>query len=624
MLNDFNHKLVLQHGLITLAIYILVFSLFRSHTRLLRHTTVIDIFNLLVATTTSCTILVIFSIISRYAGWNAIFIIPLSILIIHYLLISVLLLLLRLAVKLFFLLLTTSTDTKKRVLIYGAGAAGIIVKRVIQSDVKSGYQIAGFLDDNKKLHGKKLNGFPVINPTVLSESYLKSNKIKTLIFAIKEISPEDKSLIVRSLLDLGLEVLDTPPLESWLDGQLQINQIRKVKLEDLLGREPIKLDMKKIEKGLHNKTILITGAAGSIGSEIVRQITRFSTKKLILVDQAETPVFHMGNELKANFGNFPAQLILADITHPEKLELIFREHRPEVVFHAAAYKHVPLMEENPHEAIRVNIGGTKNLVSLSVQYDVQKFVMISSDKAVNPTNIMGASKRVCEMIVQMKAQQKENKTQFVITRFGNVLGSNGSVIPLFTKQIEEGGPLTVTHPEITRYFMTIPEACQLVLEAGFMGKDNEIYVFDMGNPVRITDLANQMIRLSGLVPGKDIKIEYTGLRPGEKLFEELLTDNENTLATHHPKIKIARVESFNNKEALSRINTLLKNLYSLSKEEVISFFRELVPEYRSNNNQIDGAMEYTKPNNTKKTDKTGLIVKHTKGSEVLVKNTIPK
>jgi FlaA1/EpsC-like NDP-sugar epimerase len=581
--SDFNHSLALQHSLLTVSGYMLIFIIFRSYTRLLRHTTIIDIFNLLMATTCSGALLIILSAISSRVGWSSAISIPLSIIIIHYLLIAVFLFSVRIAIKLFFLLITTSNVEKKRVLIYGAGAAGVIVKRVIQSDVQGGYQIAGFLDENKNLQGKKLNGIAVYNPAILSESFLKRNRISTLIFAIKDISPLDKSRIVRSTIDFGLEVLDTPPVESWLDGQLQMSQIKKVKLEDLLGRDPIQLDMKRIEKGLHDKTILVTGAAGSIGSEIVRQLTPFSIKKLILIDQAETPMFHLENELKANFGKCPVQMILADITQPDKMELIFQEHHPEVVFHAAAYKHVPLMEENPHEAIRVNIGGTKNITRLSVQYGVKKFVMISSDKAVNPTNVMGASKRVCEMIVQMKAQQAGNKTQFVITRFGNVLGSNGSVIPIFTKQIEEGGPITVTHPEVTRYFMTIPEACQLVLEAGFMGKDNEIFVFDMGKPVRITDLANQMIRLSGLVPEKDIKVVYSGLRPGEKLYEELLTDNENTVATHHPKIKIAKVESFNNKEMLFRINDLLKNLYSLSKQEAVELFRELVPEYKSNN-----------------------------------------
>ena len=280
-------------------------------------------------------------------------------------------------------------------------------------------------------------------------------------------------------------------------------------------------------------------------------------------------------------------MYLADVTNASKMELIFKEFHPEIVFHAAAYKHVPLMEENPHEALRVNVGGTKLITELSVKYGVEKFVMISSDKSVNPSSVMGASKRVCEMIVQSRVQQAEGNTQFVITRFGNVLGSNGSVIPLFTKQIEEGGPVKVTHPEITRYFMTIPEACELVLEAGFMGKGGEIFVFDMGLPIKIADLARQMIQLSGLVPGKDIKIEYTGLRPGEKLYEELLTDKENTLPTHHPKIKIAQVEKFDYSVLLSRIDLLIRNEYLLSNQEVVGLFKEIVPEFKSSNGKYN-------------------------------------
>ena len=385
-----------------------------------------------------------------------------------------------------------------------------------------------------------------------------------------------------------ISILETPAIENWLNGQLEVKQLEKVKLEDLLGREPIRLDMDLIRKGLMRKTIMVTGAAGSIGSEIIRQLSRFVTHNIILVDQAETPIFHLENELRSRFLHVRFKTQLGDITNVERMETIFNRYKPEIVFHAAAYKHVPLMEENPHEALRVNVGGTRILVELSVKYGVKKFVMISSDKSVNPTNIMGASKRLCEMLIQTKSMIKGINTQFVITRFGNVLGSNGSVIPLFKKQIEDGGPITVTHPEIKRYFMTIPEACQLVLEAGFIGKGGEIFVFDMGEPLKIVDIAINMIRLSGLEPGKDIKIEFTGLRPGEKLYEELLSTSEEILPTPHEKIKIAKVERNDFRSEILRVITSLKDMYSLSEEEVISLFETLVPEYKESKETSNG------------------------------------
>jgi FlaA1/EpsC-like NDP-sugar epimerase len=591
VLEDFSYRMAVNQALIALCVYAAFALAFRPFSGLIRHTTIIDIFHVLVSTSFSLVALLSLTYFSRMMGWSENLNIPISIILIHFVTITLYLFFVRIVIKIVYQLITSPSGDKKRVLIFGAGALGVIVKRLIQSDVKSEYQIAGFLDNDKKLQGKKINGIPVFNPKILSEEFLNKHKVVTLIFAINDISPSEKSEIIRSALNLGIEVRETPSVDTWLNGKLQIKQIQKVKLEDLLGRDPIKLNMKRISIGLTGKTILVTGAAGSIGSEIVRQLIRFNIKKLILVDQAETPVFQLEHELQAKCNDIIVELILADVTNFEKMEQVFQEYHPEIVFHAAAYKHVPLMEQNPHEAIRVNVGGIRIITDLSVLYGVKKFVMISTDKAVNPTNVMGASKRVCEMIVQMKAQQKGTKTQFVITRFGNVLGSNGSVIPIFSKQILEGGPITVTHPEITRYFMTIPEACQLVLEAGFMGKGGEIFVFEMGKPVKIADLAHQMIRLSGLVPGKDIKVVFSGLRPGEKLHEELLAENENTLPTHHPKIKIARVQSFDNKDLITRINTLGKNLYSLSKQEVIDFLVQYVPEFNSTNQTYNGKPE---------------------------------
>ncbi|MDX9724971.1 MAG: nucleoside-diphosphate sugar epimerase/dehydratase [Bacteroidales bacterium] len=474
-------------------------------------------------------------------------------------------------------------------MIYGAGDMGFIVKRVLLSDPRGGFKVFGFIDDSRRLQGKKINGIQVFNPDILSLGFISKYKIETLIIAIRNLSPVKKSQIIQKAIDCNLEILETPAIEKWLNGELEVKQLQKVKLEDLLGREPIKLNMELIGKGLSKKTILVTGAAGSIGSEIVRQLSRFMTHQIILVDQAETPTFHLENELRKKYSHVRFTTQLGDITNSEQMELLFIKYQPEVVFHAAAYKHVPMMEQNPHEAVRVNVGGTRLLTELSVKYGVRKFVMISSDKSVNPTNIMGASKRVCEMIVQTKSLKPGVKTQFVITRFGNVLGSNGSVIPLFAKQIEDGGPVTVTHPEITRYFMTIPEACELVLEAGFMGKGGEIFVFDMGKPVKIDDLARNMIRLSGFEPERDIRIVYTGLRPGEKLYEELLSGGEELLPTFHEKIKIAKVERNDYRKEVLKAMVCLRNLYQMSEKEVIELFEELVPEYKLSKEKTNGA-----------------------------------
>jgi FlaA1/EpsC-like NDP-sugar epimerase len=582
-LGDFSLNHALHQAILATITYAAISLFSQSYAGLIRHTTIIDIFNVFITTTATLMLLLALSLVGRNVGWSENLIIPISIILIHYILLTLWLTVVRILIKILFMLITSSTDNKKRILIYGAGDLGVIVKRMIDSDIKGIYQVAAFLDDNKRLQGKKLNEIPVYSFGKINRKFLEKNKIGALIFAINNFPADKKSKIIRKALELELEILQTPSPDTWLNGRLQIQQIEKVKLEDLLGRDPIKLNMSLIEKGLNRKTILVTGAGGSIGSEIVRQLTRFKMKNLILVDQAETPMFNLENELRAVNRYCPMVIIIADVTHQMKMEHIFYDYHPEVVFHAAAYKHVPLMEENPHEAIRVNVGGTKIMTELAIKYDVKKFVMISTDKAVNPSNVMGASKRICEMIVQFKAQKPNNSCQFIVTRFGNVLGSNGSVIPIFTRQIENGGPVTVTHPEMTRYFMTIPEACQLVLEAGFMGKGGEIFVFDMGKPVKITDLAIQMIRLTGLVPEKDIKIVYTGLRPGEKLYEELLADRELTRPTHHPKIKIARVEDLNKTEILPRIEALLNNLYSFSGSEVVNYIRLLVPEYKSTN-----------------------------------------
>lgn len=580
-----NFAIAINHGLIVLFVYSVFSIVFRSYSGLLRHTTLTDISHVFIVTTVSTAFLLLITVGSRSFGWGNNLEIPLSIILIHFVAITVVLFFERVFVKVVFRFATTSLKDTRNVLIYGAGELGFVVKRVILSDARDGFTVKGFIDNDKNLQGKKINGIPVYDFSAVSSDFVAKNKIESLILADDKITIQEKSRIIRFAIKLGLETLETPEVDKWLNGQLNARHFQRVKLEDLLGRDPIKLNMGLIKDGLHNKTILITGAAGSIGSEIVRQLARFNSKKVILVDQAETPVFYIEKELREKFIDLQFQLLLADVTNIEKMDNIFREFQPDIVFHAAAYKHVSLMEENPHEAIRVNVGGTKVLTELALKYKVGKFVMISTDKSVNPTSVMGSSKRICEKLVQSISQVEGQTTQFIITRFGNVLGSNGSVIPLFTKQIQNGGPVTVTHPDIYRYFMTIPEACQLVLEAGFMGNGGEIFVFDMGDPVKIADLANNMILLSGLVPGKDIKIEYTGLRPGEKLYEELLTDKETTLPTHHLKIKKASVEKLDGREVLNKIDKLLGSLYKLTIEEVLIKIKELVPEYKT----YDGA-----------------------------------
>ena len=577
---------IFYQGFIAVCFYSIFSLLFRSYSGLIRHATLTDISLVFLVTTCSTASLLIFSFCGRLFNWSELLTIPYSIILIHYATITVFLFFGRVFIKLIFRFVSDTSVNKRRVLIYGAGELGFTVKRVILSNPNYGLHVTGFIDNDKNYLGKKINGIPVYGISALSTEFLSDNRVECLILAKKDIKVSEKSLIIRSAIKLGIEVLDTPEVDKWLNGQLHTNHFERIKLEDLLGREPIKLDLGMIRMGLTNRTIMITGAAGSIGSEIVRQLTRFNMKRVILVDQAETPLFYLQNELREKFYNLQFHVLPADVTNLAKMDLIFQEYRPDVIFHAAAYKHVSLMEENPHEAIRVNVGGTKVVTELALKYKVGKFVMISTDKSVNPTSVMGASKRLCEKVVQSKAQTKGSKTQFIITRFGNVLGSNGSVIPLFTHQIEKGGPVTVTHPEIYRYFMTIPEACQLVLEAGFMGNGGEIFVFDMGQPVKIAELANAMIQLSGLIPGKDIQIVYTGLRPGEKLYEELLTDKETTLPTYHPKIKKALVEDVDAKTTLLKINELLNGLYTFSKEDVVRSMKDLIPEYNSSNGKF--------------------------------------
>ncbi len=582
---DREHIFIYQ-AIIASSVYAGFCLLLRSYTGLIRHTTLTDITLVFVVTTCSAVSLIGLSGVANWLNLPQVLTIPQSILLIHYIAVSLLLFAMRIFIKMIFRFATNTSVSKKRVLIYGAGELGFVVKRVVLSDPRYGFHVSGFIDDDRQKQGKKINGIDVYGASVISPEFLNKHKIESLILAIKTLSVDRKSSIIRTAVHLGLEVLDTPEVDKWLTGQLRMPQFRRVDLEDLLGREPIKLDINTIKRGLSGKTIMITGAAGSIGSEIARQLTSFQCEKVILLDQAETPLFYIQNELREKFLDTRFQIIPADVTNAPRMEKIFHEFRPDIVFHAAAYKHVSLMEENPHEAIRVNVGGTRTVTDLAIRFKVQKFVMISTDKSVNPSSVMGASKRLCEKVVQARAKEGGHSTQFIITRFGNVIGSNGSVIPIFAKQIENGGPVTVTHPEVYRYFMTIPEACQLVLEAGFMGQGGEIFVFDMGQQVKIADLAKAMIKLSGFIPDKDIQIVYTGLRPGEKLYEELLTDSEKTIPTHHEKIRKAHVEEIDGDLVLDKIDGLIKDLYSLSNEEVVNLMKDLIPEYHTTNGKF--------------------------------------
>jgi FlaA1/EpsC-like NDP-sugar epimerase len=571
----------LNQSYLVLAVYLLFMLIFQSYSGMIRHTTIKDTYKIILTTISAVAVLLAITLLSRRSGWNDIFNIPLSILLIQSGTVIVLLFCFRVFVKIFYEFATSTSHKRKNAIIYGSGDMGIVVKRLIEGDTKSNFRIKGFIDDDRNRQGKRVDGYPVYSRHILTKEFFENEDINTFIIAINKIAPSKKKEVIESVINFGCEILDTPSFETWLNGQLDVKNLKKVNLEDLLGREPIMLDLEKIEQGLNNRVILVTGAAGSIGSEIARQLTRFNPDMLILVDQAETPSFYLQEELKKLNPKCDYKVIIGDVTRLEVMDHIFKKYQPSIVYHAAAYKHVPIMEMHPYEAFRVNVGGTKNIADLSIKYGVENFVMVSTDKAVNPTNVMGATKKICELLVHAYSKQTDIKTKFITTRFGNVLGSNGSVIPLFKGQIADGGPVTITHPDITRYFMTIPEACQLVLEAGFMGNGGQIYVFDMGEPVKILDIAYDLIRLSGLEPDVDIKIRFTGLRPGEKLFEELFSDGEIMLPTHNPKISIAQIEDNNFDVIIEKIDKILKLLYKLKETELIEKMKEIVPGYKS-------------------------------------------
>jgi len=495
---------------------------------------------------------------------------------------------------------------RQNAIIYGAGDAGVITLNGITADKTSGYRVAAFMDDEPGKQKSRLHGLRVYAPSAILESdFALEHGVTVVILSIQNISAESKAAIIEKCLEKGLHVKSVPPVERWINGEFSSRQLRSVRIEDVLQRQEIRLDNVRVRETLVDKVVMVTGAAGSIGSGLANQILHYRPARLILVDQAETPMYELEQELRKLPSALQPAIFFAmgDIRNERRMRSLFERFRPHYVFHAAAYKHVPLMEANVHEAVHVNVFGTQQLADLSLEYGVDRFVLVSTDKAVNPTNVMGASKRLAEIYTQSlspdPAVQSQPEaipdadgpgvgyTKFITTRFGNVLGSNGSVLPLFHKQIADGGPITVTHPDISRYFMTIPEACSLVLDAGVMGVGGEIFVFDMGKSVRIVDVARKMIQLSGLQLEKDIRIEFTGLRPGEKLFEELLASSENTLPTHHPKIMRAQVRRYPLKDVGLNMNELRRLLFVADEATIVARMKVMVPEFVSNNSPFE-------------------------------------
>lgn len=557
------------------------FLLVGSHKSVVRFTGYKDIINLIIGCNILATILIVTTYFSRKFYLEDTFNLSGSIIYIHLLLNVLSLIGLKLFVKAIYHNLSQGSATQKNILIYGAGSSGMVTYDAINTDSKSNYNIIGFIDDDYRKIRKKINLLNVFSLDDITKDFIEKHNVEEIIISIQKIDSHRLLQITAYLFGLGnIKVKIVPPVQQWIDGDLNLGQIQDVKIEDLLGREQISIKNPVLDDEYNNEIILITGAAGSIGSEIARKLHHYNYKKLILVDFAESALYDLQQDFyQNNITSFEA--IVSDVRDFNQMEILFSKYKPKIVFHAAAYKHVPLMENNPYEAVKTNICGTKNVSQLAIKYNVKKFILISTDKAVNPTNVMGATKRIAELYVNC-LQKKEN-TKFITTRFGNVLGSNGSVIPLFKKQIDAGGPLTVTHKEITRYFMTISEACQLVLEAATMGNGGEIFVFDMGKSVKIFDLAKNMISLSGFKYPDDIDIKVTGLRPGEKIYEELLADGENTLPTYHEKIMIAKNKPLKNIDVIHEIEMLCSINNSAQPIEIVSIIKKIIPEYKSNN-----------------------------------------
>ena len=569
---------------IVLAVYLLMFLTYRTYFGMIRYSGFDDIRKLFNACTTALTVLILTKVVVSQVNPGIVNdILPgYKIILYHYFLSLVAMVLSRFTIRrIYNEFYKDSNKTKLNSVIYGAGEGGVLLLRAIQQDKDTPYKVVAMIDDNPQKTNKRINNIPIYDPKkVLDSRFITANQIKVLILALPSISGERKKELIELGMSLDLKVKTMPPFTEWVDGENMAKQVTDIKIEDLLGREPIVLDKENVKREINNKVVMITGAAGSIGSEMCRQTLHYNPKMLIMVDQAESPMYDLQFELK-NTPGFKDLInrmvfVIANVKDQRRMKEVFDAYRPQLIYHAAAYKHVPFMEENPYEAVYVNVFGTKNVIDLAIDHGAEKFVMISTDKAVNPTNVMGATKRIAEIY----AQSRKCNTQFITTRFGNVLGSNGSVVPLFRKQLEKGGPLTVTDKNIIRYFMTIPEACSLVMEAGSIGNNNEIFVFDMGKPVKIYDMAKKMIQLSGRT---DVEIKEIGLRPGEKLYEELLATKENTIPTNHPKILRAQVRNYDAEEVNKLIEALYQALVTCQDFPIVTQMKKIVPEFISNN-----------------------------------------
>lgn len=556
--------------------------IFQTHRGIIRLTNTSDVQRVFLSVASGSIFVMLFNPVLFWIGGT--YLLPYSITVIECVFTIFLMVSMRIGVKVLLIEWFSNGKEKNSVAIVGSGDTGLTAKRAIERDAGAKYVVTAFIDDERGRRGKKIQGVHVKPQSDLFEM-IADQEIQLVILARADIPSVEKQEIIDACLANNIKVFSVPPVSSWINGELSFKQIKKINVKDLLERSIIDIHTENIRKELEGKCVLVTGAAGSIGSEMVKQILPFKPAKLILLDQAESPLYELERELQDELNYSGFEIVVGDIRNEARMRNVFNHFQPHYVFHAAAYKHVPLMENNPSEALLTNVKGTKVLADLASEFGVKKFVMVSTDKAVRPTNVMGASKRVAEIYVQSLGQV--SKTKFITTRFGNVLGSNGSVIPIFARQIERGGPVTVTHPDVTRFFMTIPEACLLVLEAGTYGQGGEIFLFDMGKSVKIKDLVEKMIKLSGLTLNKDITIKYTGLRPGEKLYEELLNDEENTVETHHKRIMKALVQEFDFNLVEQAINEMIPFFETQNNEEIVKRMKLLVPEYKSKNSVFE-------------------------------------